>query len=107
VKAIAILTIVFQASLLKAQDTSVTWMFSIDQNNFTVSGKKKSIPTEIFRSIGIDSRKQLANPHGFFSKTCVGPGKRKRFNWAASDSSGHTIISITYGGISLRTYFFL
>lgn len=93
---------------LFSQDTTSTWMFSIDTAAFTTFFDKNEIPKELYYSIGIESKREIANPHMPYQKGCVGNGTlpRKRLNWIAQDTSNHWVLSISYGGIGSGSQFY-
>lgn len=104
---IFILTFLAGQSLF-SQDTTTTWMFSIDTSAFTVRYDKGFIPAELYSAIGIQSTRDIANPHMPYHKGCTGTGTmpHKRLNWIAQDSSNHWILCISYGGKASGTQFY-
>jgi hypothetical protein len=93
---------------LLAQDTSSTWLDSIDSAAFSATYDKRNIPEELFSVIHIESLKDIANPGKPYRTGCVSYGTlpSKRLNWIASDNHAHWVISISSGGRGHSTSFY-
>ena len=102
------ITILFIAftSLLFAQDTTVAWIKKIDSLSYKTFSDKKYIPREFYKVIGFDSITQVANPNDKWTPSCIGR-QHYRLNWIAKDKINHWILSISYGGKSSSTSYYL
>lgn len=100
--------LLISGKFLLAQDTTVTWMYTIDPATFTVQYDKKNIPEEFFSILGVESVSDIANPGKPYQKRCtsVRDLPHKRLNWIASDSTNHWVLSISYGGRGSGTLFY-
>ena len=103
-RTVFIISFLMATQLLFSQDMS--WFHKIDTLSYEIFYDKKTIPQTFYSVIGIETRNDIVNPNGNFSKGCTGPGKRIRFNWLAKDKNNHWVISISYGGIAYNTKYF-
>lgn len=84
------------------QDTTVTWIKNIDTSSFKMFYSKSNIPKEFYKFIGIDNKKDMANPTDKWTPSCIGK-QHHRLNWIARDKNNHWVISVTYGGKGVWT----
>jgi hypothetical protein len=106
-KIVLIIVLTLATKLLFSQDTSATWINKIEKLSFKVYHGKRHIRKEMFSSIGIERKIEIARRYGYFSKGCRGL-RHKRLNWLAKDKDDHYILSISNGGRFYGTrYFFM
>jgi hypothetical protein len=91
---------------LFAQD-STNWINKIDTATFKTSMKKKKIPKDFYPILNITSLNQIANPGDPVDLSCNRkdiPGSR--LNWIKYDKKNHWVISITAGGLYVKTHYY-
>lgn len=96
-KSVVLIVFLLISNFLFSQDTTVLWIRNIDTLAFKLSYDKQDIPKEFYKTIGISSTEQIANPSDNWTSSCMNPIHHK-LEWIAKDKNNHWVISITYGG---------
>ena len=90
------------------QDTTATWMYDINPDDFKVSYRIADIPKQFYDVMSICCKHDIVVKDEDFKSNCVGPGVTRKLNWIAKSKNKRWVISISYGGKAyyVVNYFF-